>query len=154
MKKNTKNQILVIVIAFVMFSSTLAFVITGIAPMNQQQNQGQTQVPDNFVVEGTLNQDVATQLLQRGYSLMEWHYYEGCCADLIMFVEALPTELENQLIVQKISDSNYTWASVKSIRGEQTWNITKSSELIGPLCDVLLKPPLECGLMKFENQSA
>ncbi|MEM7817776.1 MAG: hypothetical protein QXL81_03075, partial [Candidatus Aenigmatarchaeota archaeon] len=93
-------------------------------------------------------------LQQRGYSVMEWHYYEGCCPDLMLFVEGLPAEVENQLIVQKVADSDWTWANVKSLRGERSWNVTEFDDLLGPLCEVLLKPPVECGLMQFGNATA
>jgi hypothetical protein len=154
MKKETKKQLLVIVIALVMFFSSAAWIILGAAPVNSQQQSGQTQVPENLIVEGRLSDETATQLLQRGFSLMEWHYYTGCCPDLQLFVEALPGELENQIVVQKINDTqNETWASVRSLRGEQTWNISSVNDLLPPLCEILLKPPVECGLMQFENQS-
>jgi len=154
MKKETKKQLLVIVIALVMFFSSAAWIIVGAVPLNPQTSGVQTQVPSNYIVEGKLDDTVATQYLQNGFSLMEWHYYTGCCQDLMLFVEAMPSELEYQLVVQKISDAqNVTWASVRSLRGEQQWNVSSASELLPPLCEILLKPPVECGLMQFGNQS-
>jgi len=154
MKKETKKQLLVIVIALVMFFSSAAWIIVGAAPLNPQTPGVQTQVPSNYVVEGKLDDTVATQYFQNGFSLMEWHYYDGCCADLMLFVDALPAELEYQLLIQKINDtSNETWASVHSLRGEQQWNVSSASELLPPLCEILLKPPVECGLMQFGDQS-
>ena len=154
MKKETKKKLLVIVIALVMFFSSAAWIIVGAVPLNPQTPGVQTQVPSNYIVEGKLDDTVATQYLQNGFSLMEWHYYTGCCPDLQLFVEALPGELENQIVVQKISDtSNDTWVSARSLRGEQQWNVSSASELLPPLCEILLKPPVECGLMQFGNQS-
>jgi len=154
MKKETKKQLLVIVIALVMFFSSAAWIIVGAVPLNPQTPGVQTQVPSNYIVEGKLDDTIATQYLQNGFSLMEWHYYTGCCPDLQLFVEALPGELENQIIVQKINDTqNETWASARSLRGEQLWNVTNATDLLPPLCEVLLKPPVECGLMQFGNQS-
>jgi hypothetical protein len=163
MKKNMKKQLLVGFLALTMFFSSAAWIFLSAAPVNPQQQGNQTQVPENFVVEGRLTDDIATQFLQRGYSLMEWHYYEGCCADLMLFVEALPNDVSftdpqsgstvRQLIVQKISDSNSTWATVRSLRGEQQWNVSSANDLLPPLCEVLAKPPVECGLMQFGNQT-
>jgi len=152
MKKQTKKLILVGFLALTMFFSTIAWVIFSGIPVGPQQQSGQTQVPENFVVEGYLNSDTAAQLLQRGYSIMEWHYYGGCCPDLMLFVEAMPAELEYQLLIQKIADAaNETRASVRSLRGEQQWSVSSAGDLLGPLCEILLKPPVECGLMQFGN---
>jgi len=147
MKKETKKILIVLFLAFTMFFSSAAWIILGAAPMSAQQST--PPFPESMVVEGRLNESIAAALLQRGYSIMEWHYYEGCCPDLMLFVEGLPAEVENQLVVQKIADSNLTWASARSLRGEQSWNVTDFSDLLEPLCGVLLKPPVECGLMQF-----
>lgn len=154
MKKETKRMLIVVFLALTMFFSSAAWIIVGAAPLNQQRQGGENQTPENFVVEGRMNESVADGFFQRGFSLMEWHSYVGCCPDLTAFAEGLPAELEYQLILQKISDSNQTWATVRSLRGEATWNVTQISELLGPLCDVLLKPPIDCGLMRFGNESA
>lgn len=153
MNKDTKKQLLVVVIALVMFFSSAAWIIISAVPLNPQ-SQGQNQVPENLTLEGLLSDETANQLLQNGFSLMEWHYYAGCCPDLQMFVDSLPGELDGQLVVQRLSDAaNSTWATARSLRGEQTWNVTNATDLLPPLCNVLLKPPIECGLMQLGNGS-
>lgn len=152
MKKDTKKLLLVGFLALTMFFSSIAWIIFSV-PFGQPQTEGEVNIPDNLIVDGYVSNATAIPLLQRGYSVMEFHYYSGCCPDLISFVDALPADLEYQIIVQKITDSNSTWAYVRSLRGEKEWNITTVSDLLPSLCEILLKPPLECGLMQFVNST-
>lgn len=147
-------MILVLALVLVMFFSSVAFVINGLAPLSAQT--AETKLPDKFVLDGRVSADVETLALQNGMTVMEWHDYNGCCPDLEAYIDVLPSELSYQVLIQKLSDSNAgsgTWVFAKSIRGEKTWNASSYSDLLPPLCDVLVKPPIECGLVKFGNRS-
>jgi hypothetical protein len=93
-------------------------------------------------------------VLQRGYSVAEWHYFTGCCPELNTFIDDLPqwTALPNgqpQLFVQKINDLNVNttpFLVVYSINGNASVNVTKPKDLLLPICKVLLYPPMECGI--------
>ena len=152
--KDTKKQLGVLVLVIIMFAASAAWIFLGAAPLAQQDLE--SQLPETPIIEGYLNNETAAQLLAYGFTLMEWHSYPDCCPDLQMWIDALPEELEYQILIQKISDADTPWASARSLLGEEQWNVTSYSDIMPPLCEILLKPPLECGLMQFnitENET-
>jgi hypothetical protein len=142
MKKQTKMAILVVFLALTMFGSSAAFIIvSGFAP--PQQSQQERKAPERFVVDGYVDFASHDSYLSQGYTLLEFHYQEGCCPELIANVEALPAELEFQMVVQKVPDTkNYFVA--ESFRGRRQFNATGVLEVLFGLCDVLASPPPDC----------
>ena len=159
MNKDKKKQIIGLFVIVVFFGSTFVFIAFD-ALLNQtasgNTNPGNTAIPDGFVSEGKLNENTIAQLYQNGYTIAEFHYYEGCCSEIVSSVIKLPAELEYQIVIQKIPDSelgSMPWFSAKSVYGEANYTLSSISNITQPLCSVLVKPPLECGLAALGNNS-
>jgi len=147
--KDSRKKLIVLFIVVIFFGSSLAFIIFE-ATQYQVPSTQATKIPDNMVVDGRLSNETVSQLYQNGYTIMEFHYYENCCPDIISTIESLPSELQYQILVQKIKDNpagQAPWVDVRSIYGNNAYNITGITEIIPPLCKVLVKPPMECGLI-------
>lgn len=153
MKKSTKQMIIVGFLAFTLLGSSIAFVIgSGLGTLtgDQQQQQGQA-TPTQFVVNGYLDSASHNNFLSRGYTLMEFHYQEGCCQDLLASVDELPAELEFQLVVQKIPDKK-TYFLAESFRERMQFNATTVLQVLYGLCDVLAAPPPDCAFRGNSTQ--
>jgi hypothetical protein len=144
MKKQTKKLVWAMFIIIVMFGSSFAYVIISVTP---ETPAPQIQQPKEFVVNGQINQTLRDGYLSLGYTILAFHYYENCCQDVQFYAEALPAELNNQLIVEKIQDGTGPSISVESRLGTDARNITSASDILESLCKVMPKPPADCGLM-------
>ena len=143
MKKQTKMTILVLFLVVTMFGSSAAFLIVGgLAPPKQQEQQGQT-TPTQFVVDGYLDFASHDNFLSRGYTLIEFHAPKDCCPDFTANVEALPAELEFQMVVQKIEDEDI-YFKAESFHNRKQFNATTVLQVLFELCDVLASPPPDC----------
>lgn len=143
MKKQTKKLMWVFFIVFIMAGSSIAYIIIGTIPEIEEQEQQ----PKEFVIEGKLNETLKEIYIGKGYTVMEFHYYENCCPSLLAYVDSLPEELNHQLIVEKIKDSEHSWVLIESINDRKEGNVTKMIEVFELLCNVLIKPPMDCGLL-------
>lgn len=151
MKKQTKNMLWVFFIIFIMFGSSFAFILMSVVP---EQSQTQTNLPTNYVIDGYLDETFKQAYIQRGLTILEFHYYEGCCPDLIVYTESLPGELENQIIVEKILDNpigSNPRISLESIRGIEERNVSSMDDIFSPLCNILVKPPIDCALLNMTD---
>ena len=151
MRKQTKRRIWAFIIIFIMFGSTIAFVALGIftGTPPQQQQQQEVSTPVKFVVDEKIDLSTREQYIQRGYSILEFHYYENCCRELQFYIGTMPENLEFQLIVEKRKDLNtddQPWISIESLQGSMEKNVTDISDLFEPVCTILLKPPPDCFL--------
>ena len=159
MNKDRKKRIMGMAIIVIFFGSTFVFIAFD-ALVNQSAtvntNQNNAGIPDNFVSDEMLNENIASQLYQRGYTIAEFHYYEGCCEDIAAAVKKLPAEFEYQIIVQQIKDAesgSQPWLYAKSVYGEANYTLSSINNLTKPMCGVLAKPPLECGISAIGNNS-
>ena len=146
MKKSNKKIIWALFIIIVMFGSSLAYVALSVIP---EQTTPQFTAPNELVIEGMLNETLKEVYIPRGYTLMEFHYYEGCCQEIQFYIDALPEMLEKQLIVEKIKDGTGPAIVAESIYGKDERNITAVDDVFESLCKVLTKPPPDCGIMEF-----
>ena len=145
-------MLLVLVVVLMFFGSTLAYIITAFAPL--EGTEGQTQVPQNFIVEGKLNDNTRQAYLSQGYSIAEFHFNSKTPETIIYGMEDLPQQMQFQVIVQKfndLEDGRTAWVSVESMRGYAESNITaKLTEILPAVCSVLFMPPMDCA---FLNQT-
>ena len=145
MKKAIKQTVVVLFMVIVLFGSSFAFILgssldTFFGGPQQQTNQA---TPTRFVVSGYLDPGSHDNFLRSGYTLLEFHYQEGCCADLLADIGELPAELEFQLVVQKIVDEKkYFFA--ESFRDSKEFNATSGLQVLFELCDILAVPPTDC----------
>ncbi|MFH0836765.1 MAG: hypothetical protein V1870_01425 [Candidatus Aenigmatarchaeota archaeon] len=147
MKKQTQKVIMTIIIVLLLGASTIAFVVVG----GSEDKPQEIGPPEKQILNGYLNETLKEVYLQRGYSLMEYHYYIGCCKKIDPFIDYLPESVDNQLIIQKIEDSEY-FISLESIAGkEEKITPVDQSELLNSLCKVLVKSPMECGLLMMNQ---
>jgi len=146
MRKQTKRLMWVIFIVIVMFGSSFAFIIISVVP---EKPIPKPEEPTEFIVDGMINQSQKELWISMGYTIMEFHYYENCCADLQIYVDALPEELNNQLVVEKIQDGTGPSMIAESRFGKEEKNVTTLQDVFMPLCGILTKPPADCGFMQL-----
>ncbi|MBI5060888.1 MAG: hypothetical protein HZB67_01085 [Candidatus Aenigmarchaeota archaeon] len=146
MKKSTKKVLWALFIIIVMFGSTFTYVILSAIPETAPQ---QFQEPAEFLVSGYMNETLKEVYISRGYTIMEFHYYDGCCQELQFYIDALPEELEKQLIIEKINDGTGPRILAKSMYGLEERNVTTIDDVFVSLCKLLAKPPIDCGLMEL-----
>jgi len=141
MKKVTKQRIGVLLVAFIFFMSSIAYVITtAIQPEEKPKEL------EKVVIEGELDPEIENEYLGRGFTSMKFYYSDS---DLISYVEQLPDYLRTsrnqiQLIVQKIS-SNETFVEIAGPYGEEELRNVTQDSIFNALCSVLLVTPVECG---------
>ena len=149
MKKQTQKIIMTLIIVFLLGLSTIAFVILSATTL--PENSAEINPPEAQIIDGYVNESFREYYLQNGYTLMEYHYYIGCCKRIGPYIDFLPEALGNQLIIQKIEGSEY-FINLESIAGkEEKIAPEDQSELLNSLCAVLVKSPMECGLLMMNQ---
>ncbi|MFH1630814.1 MAG: hypothetical protein ABIA21_01150 [Candidatus Aenigmatarchaeota archaeon] len=151
--KSIKKKMIGLFIVIIFFASSIAFIAFQSFDTTIQEPTN-TKLPDNMVIDGNLDEAVSYEFYRRGYTIIEFHYFENCCPDVLSTMDTLPQQLEfdggYQIIIQKIKENislSYPWVFADSIYGNVTYNITNISIIIPPLCNILAKPPMECGLL-------
>ncbi|MBI5332918.1 MAG: hypothetical protein HZB65_05050 [Candidatus Aenigmarchaeota archaeon] len=149
MKKKTQKIIMTLIIVFLLGASTIAFVAIG----GNENTPQEIILPDKQIIDGYLSQPIKEAYLQKGYTIMEYHYYIGCCKKIGPYIDFLPDAVGSQLIIQKIEDKEY-YINLQSVLGrEEKIAPEDQSELLGSLCNVLSKAPIECGLLMMNQTS-
>ena len=148
MKKATKKLIATLAIVVTLGLSSISFVFLLNSPTQVTQNNNQTDQPPTGVIKGRLSSTQKLDYINRGYTIIEYHYFSGCCKEIEPYIEAVPDTVGNQAIVEKIEDDRY-YVLMESVLGEKNSTPSTSKELLVLLCDVLLQPPIECGLVKI-----
>ena len=129
---------------------SLSFLVVGCKKKTTTTQTDVSMIPKTQVIDGKLDQKLIDQLFSNGYTIMEFHYFEGCCKDVISVIDVLPSELQNQAVVQKIKDAQPgqpPWIFAESRFGNATYNVSGINDILPPLCKVLFKPPIDCGLI-------
>ncbi len=152
MKKDQKRQLIVLFMVVAMFGSSFAFII-----MNAFGEEPQQQNSIEFIVDYQLEQWQKDEYISRGFTVMEFHYKEGCCQDFLVYINSIPNvdDLKvsgtSQVITQKIlSDTENPYVVVESIYGREERNVSSIMDIFSSLCLVLAMPPSDCAASKIE----
>ena len=160
MKKESKKQIMVLLIVLIFFGSTFAYVILSTFKEPEKPNE----MPTSYILNYRLNETIEAQLLSRGFTSVQY-FYKTPNSAIISYLDKIPEDFkiimgnqeQIQTYVQKI---NYTYnntdsyIAVKSIANQIEIideNITEKN-IYEALCKTVISPPGECGLI-FINQS-
>jgi|SRR3989338_9150111 len=149
MKKQTQKVVMTLIIVVLLSMSTISFVVLSRLP--EEKNAEDIPNPTKYVVNDYLNETLKQVYLSRGYTLMEYNYYDGCCGNISQYIDFLPDTVGNQLIVQKIQGSEYYINIESIIAREDKITPNNNRELLISLCRVLVKAPIECGLIVSTN---
>lgn len=151
MKKQMQKTVMTIIIVVLLAMSTIAFVV--ISSVSPEQTSQNLELPTQNVIDGYINESYRQAYLSKGYTLMEYHYYEDCCKNISVFVDYLPEVIGTQLIIQKIKDTDYYINLESAFNTEEKITPQTSEELLRPLCKTLTKTPIDCGLLSENNSS-
>jgi hypothetical protein len=143
MKKVAKKSLWVLIVTLLMISSTLGFILFNVPTTKQNQNKNLTQ---KFLFDETIPEDIRQYYYARGITIMEFYCTAECPSNLLNYVEKLPSKLGYQLAIEKHLNSNETYIVANSVFGSVEKNVTTEQDIDDALCDVLYKPPVECGL--------
>jgi len=152
MKKSTKNQIIVLVIVLIFFSSSFAYIATSFGA-GAKDNQF---VPlESFIIKGDINQATESAYLENGFTFLKFHYSND---SLIQFAENLPEQLSTntgqmQLILQEINDSE-TYFIISNLNGERRIDNPTQNDVLNALCEMLLAFPPECSILNIAGNSS
>lgn len=159
MKKETKRQIIVLIIVLIFFSSTIAYVaINAFVPVEQERQE-----LNEFIIQGELGQDIETDYLRRGFTILKFYYSskdEKTEAFLNQVQDSFKVQDQVQLIIQLINHSyerdNRTFGNfmvITSANAERELVNATLNDIFDALCDVLLFPPVECGLRAIPKEN-
>jgi len=141
--KLTPRKIISIVFIFLMLGSTFA-VVTYSFYKNPEEN---IEIPNEMIINYELNKQQRSYLLQRGYTLIKYEYYNGCleCAETKNSLESLTNNADNQIFLQEIvSESSSQKVMIVSLKGEKTLKDPLNLELQNNICNLIIKKPLWC----------
>ncbi|MBI4895901.1 MAG: hypothetical protein HY831_05405 [Candidatus Aenigmarchaeota archaeon] len=152
MKKQMQKTVMTIIIVVLLAMSTIAFVV--ISSVSPEQTTQTLELPKQSVIDGYINESYRQTYLSKGYTLMEYHYYDNCCKNISPFIDYLPEVIGTQLVVQKIKDTDY-YINLESAFGtEEKIKPDTNEDLLRSLCKVLTKTPIDCGLLAVKENSS
>ncbi len=142
MRHSTKKKLFAVFIILTFALSSLAYVGSVFTGGPQQQ----ATIPDSFVIEGKLNSETESSLVQRGFTSLR--YYYDSSNPLAGFVDLLPYNTrtntdQQQLIVQKIPANKTSVSIITANDAEDIGNAT-AQNVMQALCRLLTITPLEC----------
>jgi len=146
MRSESKKKAMVFIIILIFSFSSLAYVVNF---FRGEGTEKKTYIPENFILDGELQDDLLYQYIKNGYTSVKL-FYKNNNSDIFLYVEKLPNAYKihdryYQIILQKIP-SNLTYVNITSIRGSvEIKNVTKEN-IFSSLCRLLVYPPVECGL--------
>ena len=85
--------------------------------------------------------------------MLEFHRPEGCCPTFQATINALPSELDFQMVVQNVEDDNDIFFVAESFRGKKEFNATTVLDVIFELCDVLASPTPDCAFREVDENT-
>ncbi len=151
MKKAQKKQLMAFLIIFVLFGSTIGFVVINAVPEEKQQNN---QIEYN--INHMLDAATRDMYMSYGLTLLELHFSEGCCEDLIVYVDSIEqTDIykdggTSQIVVQKIAESvEKPYIVAESMTGSERKEVKTISDIFSTLCMVMVSAPAECGAARL-----
>ena len=142
--KFTSKKIISLIFIFLMSASTFAYAI-----LSAFKNPGEeVKIPNQRIINFELNQQQKSYLLQRGYTLIKYEYYNGCleCANTKTSLESLTNNADNQIFLQEIvSDQSSTQTvTITSFKGEKTLKNPSNLDLQTNICNLITNKPLWC----------
>ena len=142
--KFTSKKIISLIFIFLMAGSTFAYAILS-AFRNPEE---EVKIPNQRIIDFELNQQQRSYLLQRGYTLIKYEYYNGCleCANTKTSLESLTNNADNQIFLQEIlSDQSSTQTvTITSFKGEKTLKNPSNLDIQTNICNLITNKPLWC----------
>lgn len=142
--KLSSQKLMALLFIFLMFVSTLAFAI-----MSAFQTPEETvTIPNQKIINYELSEEQRKYLLQRGYTLMEYRYFNGCldCINVRSELQDLTQNSEDQIFLQEIITTENTTSSltITSLRGQKILNNPLTGQTQDTICNMLISQPIWC----------
>ena len=141
--KFTSKKIISLIFIFLMAGSTFAYAI-----LSAFKTEEEVKIPNQMIIDFELNQQQRSYLLQRGYTLIKYEYYNGCleCANTKTSLESLTNNADNQIFLQEIlSDQSSTQTvTITSFKGEKTLKNPSNLDIQTNICNLITNKPLWC----------
>jgi hypothetical protein len=142
--KFTSKKIISLIFIFLMAGSTFAYAILS-AFKNPEE---EVKIPNQRIIDFELNQQQRSYLLQRGYTLIKYEYYNGCmeCANTKNSLESLTNNADNQIFLQEIASDQTSTQNViiTNFKGEKTLKNPSNLDLQTNICNLITNKPLWC----------
>jgi len=160
MKKESKKQIMVLMIVIIFFGSTFAYVILSTFREEEKHNE----IPTSYILNYKLDENIEMQLISKGFTSVQY-FYKIPNYTIMSYLDKIPEEFkivigdkeQIQTYVQKINysyNNTDSYIAIKSLVNKieiADENITENN-IYEALCKTVISPPGECGLL-FINQS-
>lgn len=144
MNKTTRNKLMVLLVIFILFSSSIAFVIIGAYDFSS--GEPPQQALNNSVIKGDISQDLQNLYESNGYTFLKYYYTDQSI--LLQYTESLPYTFRTndgtyQMFVVEIpSESEYI--TVSSYRNVVNVDNITTASIFNALCDVVSYRPPDC----------
>jgi len=142
--KFTSRKVISLIFIFLMFGSTLAYAVLSTFGNRNED----IKIPNERIINFELNKQQRSFLLQRGYTLIKYEYYNGCmeCAETKTSLESLTNNADNQIFLQEIVSDQTTTQTVMitSFKGEKTLKNPSNLDLQTNICNLIINKPLWC----------
>lgn len=154
MKKSTQKMLMALGIIVIFGLSSIAFVFSGFAPADQQNN---LKPLDKFVVDGEIDPRLEDAYTRAGFTFLKLYYSNETARQIIAFAEQAPDSFttpdgQRQLIVIKLQ-SSLNYAKINNLNGERDiFNVT-TDKITEELCTYLVVQPTECALAALNLSS-
>jgi len=150
--RGARAKIMVIVVIFILFSSSLAFIAINTFSFTPGTDDGSTQQLTDQIVRGDVNAATEQAYLQSGYTFLKYYYTPQT---QLSSIESLPETFRTntgayQLFVVEIP-SDVERAVISGPSGiAEADNLTYTA-IVDALCDAVISPPPECTLEGILN---
>jgi hypothetical protein len=140
--KDKKGKLIALFFVVLMFGSSFTYLVSEFFG----NKNSEVAIPQSRIINYELNNGQRTLLLQKGYTLIEYFYPDGCldCAKVKTKLEKIVQDSESQIFLQEISKASENKIIATSYNGQKTIENPKETELETPICEILLNKPLWC----------
>jgi hypothetical protein len=147
--KLSSQKLMALAFIVIMIISTLAFAL-----MSAFQTPQETiSLPNQKIIDYELNEQQRKYLLQRGYTLMEYRYFNGCldCIDVRKELQSLTQNSDGQIFLQELITTQNTTSSltVTSLKGQKVLQDPTKGEIQDTICNILIDQPIWCVTFKI-----
>lgn len=137
------NKTVAIIFVLLMVGSTIGAMVVSILG---DEDDG-LQLPTQRIMGKRLTDYQRTELLRRGYTLIEYEYPQNCfaCETQKMTLESFVHQSDNQIFLQEIQSSiSETKISIVSVKGTENFVDPTDEEVKNALCEIILERPIWC----------
>ena len=144
----SKNTIAALVFILLMGGSSVAYAFLRVfSPTGYA-----IKLPKTNVIDYELGSREEEYLITRGVTIVKFYYSQGCfeCISQKNFLESFATRNSPQVLLEELKGNatSFPRVIITSYRGRRTFTNATNDEVLDGLCDLMLRPPIDCVMRK------